>query len=1068
MSLTPKKVYLRITLCIFLVLQLITSHAASSDTLSDGNALSFFTSQNILTDTICEGTCRIIGGEERCRSGTYTETVGDSTYNISLYVTPKIISYQDYTICEGDCFRTGDKEWCESGTYDYETFTQEGCSMVIVYNLIVKSHKETRIDRTIGYDECIDFGPNTLCQTGSYDLRYSTHYGCDSTVYINLTVEDLIVNAFSQTLCAGDCLSIADTTLCDNGLYEFLLENEQGKDSLIRVDLRIERELITQLEETACEGTPYTYNGTILTETGIYEYLFEAVNGCDSLVILDLSVGSVFTTSIERTLPEGECLAVGRNVICFAGQYEFVFQSMGGCDSLVMVDFTVVANPNGGGGTDGGGDPTVDPMPMDSIPVVPTDSTAMQMDSMGTSGSTDSCFARSINERLCYGEFYKVGDNTFWEGGVFNLSYNAPPGCNTEITLNLFIEPDRTTKLKQTICEGESFVVGDVAFRETGLYPVTLTAESGCDSLVELDLTVGLEKDTIINESICFGDFYLINNQIVTESGTYELMYQTVLGCDSLVVIELIVNGGGPTSDRVELCAGACLEVGKNRACTNGRYNFVYESMVGCDSVVTIDLIVPDTVRSEVADTFCLQDGYTLGFFQVNEEGRYRERLFNDRGCDSIVYYNLTTIDCEINSIQDADTVICGGNTGSFSFKLVKGLAPFMYKWNSEDRSISEQGMIDSLNQELLFTQLPGGIYTVAITDRRGTEAELEIEIVRPEALSATWAIPEFKGVNLACPNDADAFLEVFPAGGVPPYRYDWSNGKKTRRIENLPSGEYRLTITDHYNCPYVESRILNEPPSLELRVTNTNPQCEEIATGMIDITNMRGGTPPYEYSISGTNFSTLPTYQDLGAGSYTITARDANSCFTDTTLTIIQPKIIELSYDQDIQIELGDEIPLEIISSDPIKTITWSETEGLSCYDCLEPIAQPITPGQYSFTVTSEDNCETTGVINFKVAFERDVFVPNVFSPNSDGLNDRFTIFGGPEVSSVDYFRIYSRWGELLYETSELPINDTTKGWDGTFKGQNMTPGVYIWMAKVAFIDGKVIDYSGDVLLSE
>ena len=1061
MSLTPKKVYLRIVLSLFLVLQLMTSNAASPDIISDGSSSPLFSHQKILTDTICEGTCLPIGMEEFCESGTYTVVVNDTTVIVDLYVTPMIVSYQDYTICEGDCFRTGNKEWCEPGTYNYETFTQEGCSMLIVYNLIVRPNKETRIDRTIGYDECIDFGPNTLCQTGSYDLRYSTQYGCDSTVYINLTVEELIVNAFSQTLCAGECLSIADTTLCDSGLYEFMLENEQGKDSLIRVDLRIERELVTQLEEMACEGAPYIYNGTALTETGVYEYLFEAANGCDSLVVLDLSVGNVYTTAIERTLPEGECLAVGRNVVCFAGTYEFVFQSLAGCDSLVTVDFTVVENPDLGGGSEGGGDPTVDPMnPMDSLPVVPADSTAMQMDSSDTSGSTtDTCFARSINESLCFGEFYRVGDNTFWEGGTFNLSYNAPSGCSDEITLNLYIEPDRTTKLKQTICQGESFIVGDVAFSETGFYPVLLSAKSGCDSLVELDLTVGLNKDTIIQEDICFGDFYLINNRIVTQTGTYDLVYQTVHGCDSLVTIDLTVNGGGPTSDRVELCAGSCLEVGKNRACTNGRYNFVYESMMGCDSVVTIDLIVPDTVRSEIADTFCLSDTYTIGFFQVNQEGRYRERLFNQVGCDSIVHYNLATVDCEISSIQDADTVICGGNTGSFSFKLVKGLAPFMYKWTSADRTISEQGMVDSLNQELLFTQLPGGIYTVAITDRRGTEAALEIEIVRPEELSATWAIPEFKGVNLACPNDADAFLEVFPAGGVPPYRYEWSNGEKTRRIENLPSGTYRLTITDHYNCPYVESRILSEPPDLNLQVANTNPLCEEIATGTIDITNMQGGTPPYEYRISGTNFSTLPSYEALGAGAYTITARDANNCLTDTTLTIIQPKVIELFYEQDIQIELGDEIPLEILGSYPIETITWSATEGLSCYDCIEPIVQPLAASQYSFTVTSEDNCTTTGAINLRIAFERDVFVPNVFSPNSDGVNDKFTIFGGPEVSRVDYFRIYSRWGELLYETSELPVNDSSKGWDGTFKGQIMNSGVYVWMAKIAFIDGKVID---------
>ena len=1043
----------------------------------------------VFTDTICAGTCLLVGAEEFCETGTYTTIIptadglGDSTVIVALVVEPMIVSYQDYTICEGDCFRTGRKVWCEPGTYQYETYTQEGCSMIIVYNLIVRPHKETRINQIIGYDECIDFGSNTFCQTGEYELRYGTQYGCDSTVYINLTVEELIVNAFSQTLCAGECLSVADTTLCESGLYEFMLEDAAGRDSLVRVDLRIQEALLTRLEESICDGSAYEINGLALTTAGSYEYVFSAVNGCDSLVQLDLAVGEVTSTSVQRQLPLGECLAVGRNIICFEGQYDFVFHSTAGCDSIVIVDLsfentTTTTTTTGTTNEEGGvGTTPTDSMPdMTEVPVVPMDTITpsgsvgggMDTTQVSTTTSIDSCLGNIVRESLCFGEFYTLGNNTFWEGGRFNLKYDAPLTCNNNVILDLYIETDRTEVLEQTICEGNTYQIGDQFFNETGQYEVLLQADSGCDSLVTLDLIVGQNKDTTITETICYGDFYLLNNQLITTAGTYPNLYQTQHGCDSMVVIELIVDGSDPITDRIELCAGSCFEVGRNKACVSGRYNFIFQSATGCDSVATIDLVIPDTIRTEIRDTFCQDDSYAIDIFSVTKPGRYTARLTNAKGCDSLVYVNLATIDCEINAVQDADTVICGGNTGSFSFALVKGLLPFTYKWASEDRVHSAQGRIDSLHQELSFTNLPGGIYTVTVSDRLGKEAALEIEIIRPDEISTTWRMPEFRGLNFACADDANAFLEVFPEGGVPPFRYEWSNGARTPRIENLSSGDYTVTITDHYNCPHIDRRVLSEPPQLEMAVVSQNPACDDLISGYIDVATMAGGTVPYEFRLGGTNYSTQQQFEQLEAGTYTLIAKDANNCQVDTTIVLKEPKIIDLSYQDQYLIELGDEADLDIVASHPVASVTWSEGIEMTCTDCLNPPISPLVATDYAFTVTSEDDCTTTGFFNVQVSMERDVFVPNVFSPNSDGLNDRFAIFGGPEVERIDYFRVYSRWGTLVYEASNLQPNDLESGWDGSFKGQKMNTGVYVWMAQLTFIDKVVEDYSGDVLLKK
>ena len=94
-----------------------------------------------------------------------------------------------------------------------------------------------------------------------------------------------------------------------------------------------------------------------------------------------------------------------------------------------------------------------------------------------------------------------------------------------------------------------------------------------------------------------------------------------------------------------------------------------------------------------------------------------------------------------------------------------------------------------------------------------------------------------------------------------------------------------------------------------------------------------------------------------------------------------------------------------------------------------------------------------------------RTVLVPTAFTPNQDGQNDRLLVHG-KDGAHIIVFKIFDRWGEQLYEQQDFPINDPVIGWDGTFKGQQMNSGVYIWTLEVEFIDGFRQLYSGQTTL--
>lgn len=96
-----------------------------------------------------------------------------------------------------------------------------------------------------------------------------------------------------------------------------------------------------------------------------------------------------------------------------------------------------------------------------------------------------------------------------------------------------------------------------------------------------------------------------------------------------------------------------------------------------------------------------------------------------------------------------------------------------------------------------------------------------------------------------------------------------------------------------------------------------------------------------------------------------------------------------------------------------------------------------------------------------------REIFAPNVFSPNGDGVNDRFYLTGDPgSVEKIAFLRVFDRWGELIYELNNGQINHTDSGWDGTLKGKLLQPGVYIWYARIDFVDGVYEIHYGDVTI--
>ncbi|MFK7978930.1 MAG: gliding motility-associated C-terminal domain-containing protein, partial [Saprospiraceae bacterium] len=141
----------------------------------------------------------------------------------------------------------------------------------------------------------------------------------------------------------------------------------------------------------------------------------------------------------------------------------------------------------------------------------------------------------------------------------------------------------------------------------------------------------------------------------------------------------------------------------------------------------------------------------------------------------------------------------------------------------------------------------------------------------------------------------------------------------------------------------------------------------------------------------------------------------------------------------------------------------------SLSCLDCEQPVASPTEDTQYTLTIYDENNCESQAQIWVRVDDNKNIYVPNVFSPDDDGLNDKFTLLtvDGP-VQEVETFKVYDRWGNLVYEANHFDPLDEDFGWNGRYKGKLMDSAVFIYYIKIKFIDGTEEELKGGVTLAK
>jgi len=371
------------------------------------------------------------------------------------------------------------------------------------------------------------------------------------------------------------------------------------------------------------------------------------------------------------------------------------------------------------------------------------------------------------------------------------------------------------------------------------------------------------------------------------------------------------------------------------------------------------------------------------------------------------------------------------------------------------------------------LTDIPAGDYDLEIAYGASCTVTTTLTLEDPEALVV--GIDPFLTRGINCNNDTSGTIVLRVFGGADgDYDYNWSpNVSITETATNLGPGTYQVTVTDQGGCSETISYMLDSAPAVTADIPSAlEPACFGEQT-CLEVTNAAGGTGDnYTFTINNGPRIAVDTCVDLFAGSYLVTVFDSVGCSFDTTILIDQPDELSVTVGPDQTINVGqssEPISAQPISVLPIDSFAWSPAATLEFQtaDLQIAIASPLSTTTYVVTVTDENGCTATDEVTISVEAQRNVYRPNVFAPGSDGPNSNFQLVTGDGVEEVLYLYIYDRWGTKVYaEENYMPNDITNPGWDGTYDGVELNPGVYVFVAEARFVDGAVIKYSGDLTL--
>ncbi|MFK7785401.1 MAG: T9SS type A sorting domain-containing protein, partial [Crocinitomicaceae bacterium] len=615
---------------------------------------------------------------------------------------------------------------------------------------------------------------NTYTTGGAYFATIPNVSGCDSLVTLNLTIQNSSATTENVTTCNSYTWLTNGQTYTASGVYTEVLTNTVGCDSTVTLNLNLGYDYIDTAVVSACDDYFWAANGVTYTANGFYTVSFLTAQGCDSTLNLDLTVNTSTTASITLTDCDLYTWPLNGNSYASSGIYIATIPNAAGCDSVVTLNLTII-NSTSSTEIVSTCDSYLWPQTgitytaSGSYPI--TVSNSIGCDSLITLELTlDYGYSATDVITACQSYTWPLNGQTYTNSGTYTISGFTTNGCDSTTFLDLTIVSSSSTVQNAASCGPYTWTLDGNVYTSSGSYTTTVLSSTGCDSTVTLNLTVNSSSSSTTNITACDSYLWPASGQTYTSSGTYTTTIPNFVGCDSSMTLNLVVNNGFSNTATIGACGSFTWSVNGATYANSGTYNANFVGVNGCDSTYTLNLTIGAPTSSSSSITACESYFWPVDGQTYTNSGTYSSTMTNSAGCDSVLTLNLT---------------ISGETTSSETISACNS-----YFWSATG-----------------LTYTNSGIYSTTLLSQGGCDSTVNLDLT-----ISTVNANVFQTDNILTSSNAN--------GGT----YEWINcttgapivGETGQEFIATTNGDYAVVITlngcsDTSNCVTVDNASIDK-----------------------------------------------------------------------------------------------------------------------------------------------------------------------------------------------------------------------------------------------------------------
>ena len=949
------------------------------------------------------------------------------------------------TLCQGESLTIGNQVFTQgnpTGTVVLNNAAASGCDSLVYVNLQFAPSANANITQQLCTGGSLVVGTTLFDAThpsGVVVLSQASASGCDSIVQVNLTFALAVYAHYRDTLCFGQTVTVAGQTFSQlNPSGNITLTNASvlGCDSIIQVDIAYLPPANSSFVADICMGSSIqigsqTFDAGNLSGTVLLAGA--ASTGCDSIVQVNLTLGNSVVNYVSQTLCQGQSLMIGNQTFNQAnptGMVLFPNGSVAGCDSVVQVNLSFSALAQG-----------------------------------------------QMNQSLCPGESIVIGGIVFNSSnpiGTAILPGAAATGCDSVVIVNLNFVQSASMQVIRNICPNETVMYGGSAFGASNPIGTVLligAAQGGCDSIIEVILTVLPEAMSTYTATLCAGETISVGNQTFHQghpTGTVVLPQSAASGCDSMVHIALQYHPLSTFDLHQQLCTGASITIGSqtfNESNTSGTVTLAGASIYGCDSVVIVDLSFGNLAINYLQTKLCHGESMQVGnqtYSAANPSGSVLFPNGSYLGCDSLVQVSLSFYPAAVGTYT---SVLCTGasyTVGNQIFDQANPIGEVVLT------AASVTGCDSTVQVALQFNSPQIGYYQATLcTGEQYTLGNQVFDAANPSGQvllpsASTAGCDSLVQVNINFSPSANTSLiqQLCPGGTL-------TVGTTIFDIDH-PIGSVTLANASYLGCDSVVLVNLSFGTAVvnDLHLSLCAGETFAVGAEIFSTDRPTGSVVFHQGAVFGCDSIVQVTVEPIAPA---VSQINALLCVGDTIwvhgtayhamhnegVEIFQAAST-MGCDSTIEIEVQFYPIAEPFYLDTVLQLTDTIVVNGTVYSFINQVGEEV--------LQTENGCDSTVYIKLKYEKTGKISVPNVFSPT--GVVPYLTVYGGAEVIEIERFEVYSRWGELMFSRSNFAPNIPELGWDGDHSGKAMNPGVYVYVAIVRLVDHSQLIFKGDVTL--